>query len=57
VNCFVENDGLIVELAANVDVRSASTHGKTSDEAALDELVGVLPHDFTILIQKKRRIE
>lgn len=41
--------GFVVELAADVNVSSASTHGTTSDQAALDELMWIVSHDFSVL--------
>ena len=45
----LEIGGLEEKLSADVDVGGASTHGAAGDEAALDELVGVVAHDFAVL--------
>ena len=49
VDGLVEDDGLVEVLATDVDVGGAGAHGVTSEEAALDELVRVLPHDLAVL--------
>ena len=40
---------LVVELSSDVDVCGGGVHSTPGDEAALDELVGVLAHDLTVL--------
>jgi hypothetical protein len=45
----LEDGGLVEELAADVDVGGGGVHGAASNEAALDELVGVLAHNLTVL--------
>ena len=69
LNGALEDSGLVVELTADVDVRSSAlnnccqsrflvrvlqyfqtyVHGASCDQASLEELVWVLPHDLTIL--------
>ena len=49
VDRVLEHSGLMDELASDVDVRSGRVHRSASDEAALDELVGVLSHDLAVL--------
>ena len=39
----------MVELSTNVDVGGGSVHSTSSNEAALDELVGVLAHNLAVL--------
>lgn len=45
---YLHIGSLIVELAADVNVRSAGTHSATSYKAAFYEGVGVMAHDLTI---------
>ena len=49
VDGLVEDDGLVEVLAADVDVGGPGAHGEAGEEAALDELVRVLPHDLPVL--------
>jgi hypothetical protein len=36
-------------VSPNVDVTRASPHGSHGDQASLDELMGLVPHDLAIL--------
>jgi hypothetical protein len=49
LNGALKDGGLVVELATDVDVGSGSVHGASSNETALNELVGVLAHDLAVL--------
>lgn len=40
---------LIVELSSNINVGSTCTHGTSSYQAALHQLVWVIPHDLPVL--------
>ena len=40
---------LIPELATDVDVSGLGAHTESDDEGTLDELVGVVTEDFTVL--------
>lgn len=39
---------LIPELTTHINVRSLSTHGKSNDKCSLNELVGVVSHNFSV---------
>ena len=41
--------GLAVELAADVDVGGVRAHGDAGEQAALDQLVRLVPHDLPVL--------
>lgn len=41
--------GFVDEFASDIDVRSGRVHGSAGDETSLDQLVGILAHDFAIL--------
>src|SRR3569833_1248366 len=40
---------LVVELAADIDVAGVRAHREAGDQAALDQLMRIVPHDDTIL--------
>lgn len=49
LNGALKDGSLVVELTTNVDVSSCAVHGTTSDQAAFDQSVWILAHDFTVL--------
>ena len=44
---------LVVKLAADVNVGGPGSHGPSGDQAALDELVRIVAHDFAILARAR----
>ena len=42
-------DGLVVELAADIDVGGAGAHGEAGDQAALDQHMRIEAQDLAIL--------
>mmetsp|Transcript_29325 Transcript_29325/g.50220 ORF Transcript_29325/g.50220 Transcript_29325/m.50220 type:complete len:387 (+) Transcript_29325:480-1640(+) len=52
-NGLLENHRLVDELATNVNVRRRGAHRDAGDQAALDELVRVVPHDLPILARAR----
>ena len=49
LNGTLENGGLVVEFTTDVNVGGSAVHGTTSDQTSLEQLVGVLAHNFTVL--------
>lgn len=49
VDGLLEDNRLLVELTTDVDVGSSGVHGPANHETALNELVGVLAHDLSVL--------
>lgn len=49
VDGVLEDIGLQDEFTTDIDVGSGRVHGSAGNEAALDELVWVLSHDFSVL--------
>mmetsp|Transcript_38024 Transcript_38024/g.75187 ORF Transcript_38024/g.75187 Transcript_38024/m.75187 type:complete len:257 (+) Transcript_38024:525-1295(+) len=49
VDGFVEHDRLVEVLPANVNVGGPRAHRESREEAAFDQFVRVLAHDFTVL--------
>lgn len=45
----LKDGGLVVELATDVDVGGGAVHGATGDQTSLEQLVGVLAHNLTVL--------
>jgi hypothetical protein len=49
INCALELNLLIPELASHVDVSGLGSHTETNNESAFDELVRIVSKDFSIL--------
>ena len=49
INCTLELDLLIPKLTTNVDVGSLCSHTESDNKSTLNELVRVMPKDFSIL--------
>ena len=49
VDGVLQDGSLLVELATDVDVGGSGVHGAAGNEAALDQLVGVLAHNLAVL--------
>eukprot|EP00227_Mantoniella_beaufortii_P011202 CAMPEP_0197590548 /NCGR_PEP_ID=MMETSP1326-20131121/11475_1 /TAXON_ID=1155430 /ORGANISM="Genus nov. species nov., Strain RCC2288" /LENGTH=441 /DNA_ID=CAMNT_0043155651 /DNA_START=195 /DNA_END=1517 /DNA_ORIENTATION=- len=49
VACPLQGEALVDVLPADVDVARARAHGGARDQAPLDQLVRVVPHDFAVL--------
>ena len=49
MDCLVEHNRFVEVLSSDVDVGSACPHCIACNQAALNELVRVLPHDLTVL--------
>merc|ERR1711988_947103 len=56
VNRLLQNHSLVEKFASNVDIRSTSTHSKTSDKATLYQRMWIFSHDFTILTRSGFRL-
>lgn len=53
VNSNLHVAGLIIELAPDVDVGSACSHGAACHQAALHQLVWVVAHDLAVLARAR----
>lgn len=49
VDSVLENSSFVVELATDVDVGGVGVHSTTHHQATLDQLLGVLAHDLSVL--------
>lgn len=49
VNSALEDSRFVVEFAADIDVGGVGVHCSSDDQAALDQLLGVFPHDLSVL--------
>jgi hypothetical protein len=48
VNCSLQLDLLVPELAPDINVGGLGSHCKAHKQSAFDKLVRVVPHNFTI---------
>ncbi len=48
VDCDLNVGSFVIELATNVNVGGAGSHGPTGDEASFDKLMRIVTHNLTI---------